>query len=99
MSIHRKKYPLNHAMDAEAPVTSLAEHPTLSDTSRSNELLEIENAIASVSSVFTTAVSKHEEDELTSLIKTLDHMNTIVYGGPGIADAEKGGTPVRSGAD
>ncbi len=100
MSIQKKKkYPLNHALDAQVPLTVQEEHTTLSDIDVSDKLLEIENAIAYASGILTTTISETEADELADIINTVEHMNNIVYEGPRLRDAKERETPAHSNAD
>ena len=99
MSIHReKKYPLNHARDAEAPATAPAGHAT-SDIDLSDEISEIKNVLANAFGASTATISESEEDELASFINAMEITVNMVYEGPRLRDAEEGETPAHSNPD
>ena len=96
MSIQRKKkYPLNHAIDTKAPITTQPEHTMPSDINLSDAISEIKDALTNAFGVSTESSSESDENELASYINNMGITNTLVYEGPRLRDAEEGETPTH----
>ena len=94
MSIQKKKkYPLNHVVDAETPVAAQSEHASLSD-GQSDELLEIKDAIVRVFGV-TTIIESKEDESKDNIGEGQRLAKRPVYAGP--EDLVFGNDPVFGG--